>query len=149
MKPLLLLLCFATVLSARASFTPSAADTVRPRYKPSRADIEQDVRQLNTSGAILTIGGAGMLTTGIFLLNNAAEHDEWDTPNSNIIGGVILLAAGTICMLASIPLFIVAKHKKRKYLRGGLALGSETVDHIQGTRIAQVRYPTVGFRLRF
>lgn len=145
MRSILLLLTLLATFSAQAALTPFA-DTTRPRYVPTRADIQQDVRRLNTSGAVLAVGGAGMLTTGIFLLDNAAKHDEWDTPNSNIIGGVILLIAGTFCLLATIPLFIVAGHKKRKYLRGDVAFGSEKVDDIH---MPKMSFPTIGFKLRF
>jgi hypothetical protein len=148
MRSILLLLTFLATYTAQAALSPSA-DTTRPRYVPTRTDIQQDVRRLNTSGAVLAVGGAGMLTTGIFLLDNAAKHDEWDTPNSNIIGGVILLIAGTFCLLATIPLFIVAGHKKRKYLRGDVSFGTEKIDGIQMPRVTQTSFPAIGFKLRF
>lgn len=146
MRSILLLLTLPATFTAQAALTPSA-DTTRPRAvrpQPSQSQIEDRVHHLNTSAIVLAVGGAAAITTGIILIDNS--NNEWDKPNMNIIGGVILLIAGTALALTSIPLFAVAAHKKRKYLRGDVAFGSEKVDDIH---MPKMSFPTIGFKLRF
>jgi|GEM_PF-1535262 len=146
MRSILLLLTFLTTFTAQAALTPSA-DTTRPREArpmPSQSQIEDQVHRLKTNAIVLGIAGAAAVTTGIILIDNS--NNKWDKPNMNIIGGVILLIAGTALTLTSIPLFAVAAHKKRKYLRGDVAFGSEKVDDIH---MPKMSIPTIGFRIRF
>ncbi|MBN8783405.1 MAG: hypothetical protein J0G98_10085 [Terrimonas ferruginea] len=149
MRSILLLLTFLATYTAQAALTPSA-DTIRPREArpmPSQSQIEDQVHRLKTNAFVLGVAGAAAITTGIILIDNS--NNNWDKPNMNIIGGVILLIAGVAFALTSIPLFVVAAHKKRKYLRGDMAFGSEKIDDINMPRMSQASYPTIGFRLRF
>jgi hypothetical protein len=148
MRSILLLLSFLVTFTAQAALTP-VADTIRPRERrmPSQAEIEDRVHQLRTTGIVLGVAGAAAITTGVILIDNS--NNKWDKPNMNIIGGVILLVAGIAFTLTSIPLFAVAAHKKRKYLRGDMAFGSEKIGDINMPKVSQASYPTIGFRLRF
>jgi len=89
--------------------------------KPSltQQDYLENSKKQKLAGRILLIGGAGLMATGIIIPQGELVepcYGGWfcneEYENDGIKAGFIL--AGTISMLSSVPLFIIAGKNKRK-----------------------------------
>ncbi len=74
-------------------------------------------KHLRNSAWVLAGTGAVAATAGILIIHNNQTAEDLTTAISNVIGGVVLTAAGIAALSTSIPLFIISGALKRKAAR--------------------------------
>ena len=91
-------------------------------------------KKLKRTGFIILGAGVGAIITGIVITATADSYD-----------GVFIFLAGATTTFASIPVFIVAKSKKRK---AEAILGTGKIG-IEGVSFDNSRYVSVGLKINF
>ena len=95
-------------------------------------------KKLKKTGLILLGAGAGAMLTGTII---AATSDSWGGVGS----GAIVMTAGLMSTIASIPVLIVANSKKRK---AAVILGSGKIG-MQGLGFDNSSYVSTGLKISF
>ncbi|HVM89733.1 MAG TPA: hypothetical protein VMT76_16205 [Puia sp.] len=113
-------------------------------------DYMEKSRKLKTAGFIMLGSGVGMLTGGIILFSEGTkeynDNNQVDV-NSKQVAGLVLIYAGTLCSLGSIPLLVVGSHFHKKAMRANAFLEMEKVPAVKITGVPIQPYPALGLKL--
>ena len=87
----------------------SFSQQTNPSQALTRADYLQKSKKQKTTAWILLGGGAGLATAGFIIGNSSTSFDD-----NKLTTGALLIIAGGVAMVGSIPFFISAGSNKRK-----------------------------------
>ena len=119
-------------------------------------DYLQKSKNQKTAAWILLGGGFALSTTSILIATPKAAEDMTygfyglfageQVPQNNYTAESILLVAGTVAMLGSVPLFIASGKNKKKALNMSANIKIENATSFQRQSFVQSSYP--GFALK-
>ena len=111
-----------------------------------KIDHLQKSKNKKTIGWVLLGGGAALDIAG--LLAYPKHYNGWGdkTERRRNLPSVIMITAGTLCMIASIPVF--ARAHKLKNKAASLSLNTEEFGQLKKGNVWAVNYPVLKIKLR-
>ncbi|MBC7830142.1 MAG: hypothetical protein H7122_20525 [Chitinophagaceae bacterium] len=109
-------------------------------------------RKLETTAWVLVGSGVTMITAGTILALNTewgdldyddAYHGRQETMKAT--GSVVLIGAGVIASIGSIPLFVMSAKNKRK--AASFSFSNQQYQHLSQGKISKASLPGITFRL--
>lgn len=123
-----------------------------------KVDYLQKSKKQKTAAWILLGGGFALSTTSILIATPKAADDygyfygglffDEPVPQNNYTAETVLLVAGTVAMLSSIPLFIASKKNNRKAMNMSANIKMEKATMIQKQSFVQNSYPAIALKIR-
>ncbi|MBA2500845.1 MAG: hypothetical protein H0V30_14060 [Chitinophagaceae bacterium] len=142
MKKLLVLLLglhFFTCISAQY------ADSASHRQA---SDFLNKANKQKTTGWILLGAGAGVATIGFIVVSATIWNDLIEGESKGADAGGVLMSAGLVSMVGSIPFFI-ASGKNRKKAAAIVFIKMENSSKMNQYTMTEKKYPAVALRVGF
>ena len=141
------LIYFLLLVIPAASFSQSTPDHT-PLVK---ADYLKKSHNQKTAAWVLLGGGGLLFTIGAVISANDVANDLGNIFNSNYQqssdAGPILLVAGCITMLGSVPLFVASSKNYRRARTASAGLKMEKVPVIYQKSFVQNSYPALSLKI--
>jgi hypothetical protein len=120
------------------------------RHRGSYDDYMSKSIRLKTTGWVLLGAGVGMIAGGVVLIasdshTNDPNYDGTLTTQQTI--GAVLVTAGIISSLGSIPLLVIGGVMHKKAMRANAFLNMEKVPGVKITGIPLQSFPAIGLKI--
>jgi len=107
-------------------------------------------KDYKTAAYVLAVGGPVLAISGYLVYQNNKGYnsfnDFWDGLQGTSIG-VVMLVAGSVVTVASIPLFIKAEHYKRKSLSISAFLKTEKSPWLTQSNMGYKYFPSLSLKI--
>jgi hypothetical protein len=122
----------------------------QPATPELKMDLLRKSRNQHTAAWILLGGGFAVTTAGIVVATTEVTHDLVNIFNpeeqKSSSTGAVLIIAGTITMLTSIPLFISSTNNNRKARAITVLLKKEDYTALRHSSFIRLSYPAISLK---
>jgi len=115
--------------------TMTFAQKTNPPQTLGKEDYLQKSKNQKTAGWILRGGGAVLFSAGII----------WGATSTDDVGPFSLCAAGGVCILTSIPLFMASRKNKKRAME--MAVGWQQSIQLQNNSLVKKPIPSLALKL--